>query len=135
METSIKDLTRLIKSGTTLDMSEPHNDPEPNKPINTGKKVPKYKDKGKSAKPKKPINNRGTSEMNTFLMGMESAEYQLKEMVKVDSDVYQMFKILRPALGTPIGKLMSFVLESWVRENIASIKKVLELNDQKNKYL
>ncbi len=135
METSIKDLTKLIKSGSTPGRLEPLNNTTSGRPSDSNKKATKNEKKGKSSKPKGPKYDDPNTHTNSFLEGMDSVQYQLKEVVKVDSDIYQMFKVLRPVLGTPIGKLMSFVLESWVRDNITFIKKAIEQNDRKNKYL
>lgn len=63
---------------------------------------------------------------------VKDKNYNYSEPLKIDSDVKEIFRLMKVNAKIPIAGLISYILEEWIKEHEAEIKQIIQ---KKNRFL
>ena len=63
---------------------------------------------------------------------VKDKKYNYSEPLKIDSDVKEIFRLMKVNAKIPIAGLISYILEEWIKEHEAEIKQIIQ---KKNRFL
>ncbi|ADY38207.1 hypothetical protein Bacsa_3686 (plasmid) [Phocaeicola salanitronis DSM 18170] len=82
----------------------------------------------------KQVNNESDSmSLEELVKVIKAKEYTCKDVIYVDSELKEIFSLLKAKLKIPISPLVSYIIEDWVSKHE---KQIIDLiNSKKNRFL
>ena len=71
--------------------------------------------------------------LSSIVESAKGKEYRCREVIYVDSDIKEIFSLLKAKMKIPISPLVSYILEEWLQEHAEDIQEAIKVN--KNRFL